>query len=698
MKDDGFIRGKIPMTKSEVRAVSLSKLELAEDSIVYDVGAGTGSVSVEAALTARRGHVYAFEEKEEGCGLIRENMTRFGVSNLTVVPGSAPETFAGLPAPDRVFLGGTGGRMTEILEQVRQRNPQARIVANVITLETMTALMAYLREHKLEAEVISVQVSKGETLGTYHRMKAQDPVFVVTWGSDPEKTGEGSGERKKTAVPRILIAAPASGSGKTLVTCGLLEIFKRRGLCCTAFKCGPDYIDPMFHRYVLGISGGNLDSFFLSPGQVKELFFRCSQGSGIVVIEGVMGYYDGLSADSDRVSSYEIAGITDTPVILVADGKGSSLSLAALVRGFLTYKKDSRIRGVILNRVSQTVADRLRPTLEELGIRYLGAISEWEDAKMESRHLGLTIPEEQEHLREKIAKIGRRMEQCLDIEGILELAGTAPDLGAGSGEGSGRGSEEDPGTRVFWNNGFSGIEGEKSEEQRPEKQRPERQRPEEQRLEDQKPGKIAVAMDEAFCFYYQENLELLRKAGWELACFSPLRDRQLPEGISGILLGGGYPEVYAKQLSDNHAMLEEIRSSAEKGIRLIAECGGFLYLHRTLAGTDGKTYPMAGVIGAEAFPRERLTRFGYISLKNPGTETEIFRGHEFHYWESTSPGSDWKAVKPDGRRSWDCMYVTDQLLAGFPHLYYPSNPGWILDFLRGKEPGSRARQAGGKKE
>ncbi len=189
MKDEAFIRGKVPMTKSEVRAVALSKLELLDGGIAYDVGAGTGSVAVEMALSMKHGHVYAVEEKEEGCELIRQNKERFGLHNLTVVQGRAPEALEGLPAPDRVFIGGSRGELAEILDLVREKNPSARIVANVISLETLAVITRYLQERETEAEVVSIQVARAKKLGAYHLMEGQNPVWLITM--EPGKGGKG---------------------------------------------------------------------------------------------------------------------------------------------------------------------------------------------------------------------------------------------------------------------------------------------------------------------------------------------------------------------------------------------------------------------------------------------------------------------------------------------------------------------------
>lgn len=447
---------------------------------------------------------------------------------------------------------------------------------------------------------------------------------------------------KMRPLPRILLAAPSSGSGKTVITCGVLKLLKRRNLSCTSFKCGPDYIDPMFHRYVLGIPGYNLDSFFLPPEEVTRLFEHKTAEADMAVIEGVMGYYDGIAGTTTHASAYEIAKLTDTPVVLIIDGKKSSLSLAALVKGFLEYKKDSHIRGVILNRTSPTMAQKLRPLLEDLGVAFLGSVPECEEADWDSRHLGLTLPAEQVRLCEKAETLADRLEPCLDMDELVRLAESAPPiepLKAGQPK-------------------ISGVKDIR---------------------------RIAVAKDEAFCFYYQENLDLLESLGWELIPFSPLHDRCLPcPGITAILLGGGYPELYAKELSENQDMLETIRRAFGQGVKFLAECGGFLYLHETLEGTDGRPYPMAGIIKASGYKTGRLSRFGYISLYDSQGK-QVAKGHEFHYWDSTMPGADLKAVKPLSTREWDCMYVTNAMIAGFPHLYYGSNPYWIREFLE-REP------------
>lgn len=668
MRDEWFIRGEIPMTKSEVRAVSVSRLELQTNSIVYDIGAGTGSVSVEAALKVPKGHVYAFEQKEEGCALIRANAEKAGLTNLTVVPGKAPESLAGYPAPDRVFLGGSSGNMEEILDLVTELNPAVQLVINVIALESLNQAMAWFQKKGWEPEVVCMQVSRAAKRGPYHMMQAQNPIYILAAQGQqtqqsqnvPVVPGQNGRAQKDADFPRILLAAPGSGSGKTLLTTGLLTLFQNRGIRCRSFKCGPDYIDPMFHKYVLGIDSCNLDSFFLSQEELQALFRKRAADAELSVLEGVMGYYDGIGGNSTSASTYEVATITDTPAILVVNGKGSSLSLAAQIKGFLDYRKDSHICGVILNKTNKMVGERLRPEIEKLGVRYLGAVPVCETMDIKSRHLGLTMPQEQSELRGHLNAFAKQLEEYLDVDGILELAGY-------SGEKLPEAGKTEQSNQTDLNQ-----EETKQDEIRPidsESEPPTR--------------RMAVAMDEAFCFYYQENLDFLRQHGWEVVPFSPLHDVALPEQVHAILLGGGYPELYAKNLSANEPMLASIRNAHAEGIKILAECGGFLYLQEHLEDETGRSWPMAGLIHADGFRTEKLGCFGYISLTQNGAVG--IKGHEFHYWESTAPGSAFRAEKPQSNRGWDCMYRTDSLLAGFPHLYYLSGPDLILSFLSGPE-------------
>jgi cobyrinic acid a,c-diamide synthase len=432
-----------------------------------------------------------------------------------------------------------------------------------------------------------------------------------------------------------------------MITCGLLTAFQLRGVSCRSFKCGPDFIDPMFHKQVQGIEGGNLDTYFLEKEQVKDQFISLSQGAELSVIEGVMGYYDGVGGNTTQASTYDVACAIDAPAILILDCKGASLSLAAIVKGFLEYKKDSHIAGIILNRTSEMMAKRLAPEFEALGVKVYGYLPQCDEASLDSRHLGLVLPDEIGGLKEKLKRLAEIMETTLNIDGLLKLAGQASPLSVSN---SNDGEEMD-------------LESKKEADQ----------------------VSIGVAMDEAFCFYYQENLELLKRMGAKLVPFSPCKDSKLPEGISGLLLGGGYPELHAYELSENESMRAEIKQAHERSLPILAECGGFMYLHEELTTDDG-TYQMVGIIDGKVFPTKRLGRFGYIEVYPKEDlsflkKGESIRGHEFHYWDSENNGDHMTAVKPGQNRSWDCVHGTNYLMAGFPHFYYPSNPSLPRQFI-----------------
>ncbi len=444
-------------------------------------------------------------------------------------------------------------------------------------------------------------------------------------------------------IPAVLLTAPASGSGKTLITCGILKALVNRGLKIASFKCGPDYIDPMFHGRVIGTKSRNLDTFFTDAPVTRYLFTKNTADCQAAVVEGVMGYYDGLGGIKTEGSTYEAACVLGLPTVLLVNCKGASLSIVALIKGFLEYRQDSRIKAVILNRVSPMIYGSLKPLIEqELGIKVLGYVPEVKECILESRHLGLVLPGEIDALKEKLDRLAQVLEASVDLDGLLEVAEQREDL-----------TETSPAIPVL--PGADGL-------------------------------KIAVAKDGAFCFTYLDNLELLEKMGARLVYFSPIEDRSLPEGISGLLLSGGYPELHARALSENRSMLASVRRAVTKGLPCIAECGGFLYLHRELEGADGHFYPMAGVLDAKAFRTDRLSRFGYVTLEANkdqllGEAGTAIRGHEFHYWDSGRCGDGFHARKPVGKREWDCVQSSPTLYAGFPHLFYYSNVQVPFRFL-----------------
>jgi cobyrinic acid a,c-diamide synthase len=452
---------------------------------------------------------------------------------------------------------------------------------------------------------------------------------------------------------KILFAAPKSGSGKTMVTCAVLSLLKKRGLKIKAFKCGPDYIDAMFHRKVLGIPSGNLDTFFTDAEMTRYIFHKGCGGCDIAVIEGVMGYYDGLGGDSTEGSTYEIAATVGTPVILIVDAKGASLSLAAMIRGMVEYRSDSNIAGVILNRVSASYYERLKNVVEaECGLKVFGYVPELKELSVPSRHLGLVGPDEILRLQEWSDMLSDKLAQTIDIGGILETADVDDN------------SEEE-----YFNN--KNLQNNNEWDNIPKLTTP---------------VKIAVARDEAFSFYYQENLDLLNEMGAKTAEFSPLKGEHIPEGSAGLILGGGYPENYIKQLEKSYTTAE-IADAIRNGMPCLAECGGFLYLQKSLEDKNGEKADMAGIFDGEGFYAGRLTRFGYVELESRksgllGNAGEIIKGHEFHHFDCTENGSDFIAHKHKSKKEdYCCMIHTDTIAAGFPHLYYYSNPDAVYNFL-----------------
>ena len=351
LPDEAFHRGRVPMTKEEIRILSVSKLKLEPDSVVYDVGAGTGSVSVECALLCPEGQVYAIERNPEGIQLIEENAKLHRTANLTAVQGTAPEALAGLPSPTHAFIGGSSGNLKEILSCLREKNPEIRIVMNMITLESVGEAVTLLKGNG--------DSGRGNLPG--QRFQSQKSRTVPSDDGaescvcDCLRRQEGKERGKRMRLPRLMLAAPGSGSGKTMITCGLLKAFMERGLCPAAFKCGPDFIDPMFHRKIIGAPSRNLDPFFTDESTTRYLFASHAKDKGISVMEGVMGYFDGLGGTRPRASSYDLACVTDTPVILVLNARGMSLSVVPWIQGFADYQKKlgpEKIRGVILNQTT----------------------------------------------------------------------------------------------------------------------------------------------------------------------------------------------------------------------------------------------------------------------------------------------------------------------------------------------------------
>lgn len=438
------------------------------------------------------------------------------------------------------------------------------------------------------------------------------------------------------SLPRFMIAAPASGSGKTLVTCGLLQALVNRGLKVASFKCGPDYIDPMFHSRVIGTRSKNLDAYFVEEDTLRYLFGRTAEQCDISVVEGVMGFYDGVSFDGTDASSCDVSNKLGIPVVLLVNCRGASISSLAVLKGFKEFRENN-IRGVIFNQMSKKVYDAVAPLVREMGIEPFGYVPKVTDLVLESRHLGLVLPGEIDALKEKLNRLAEVLEDSLDMDSIISMAEGAPDL-----------HYEAP--------DVGRIEGK---------------------------VRIGLADDDAFCFTYEDNVELLERCGAEIVRFSPMRDERLPD-VDGIVLSGGYPELHGAELEANVSMLDDIRRKVTGGLPCVAECGGFMYLHERMEDRDGVERRMCGVIPGRTWDSGKLCRFGYVTL-SPVTSEGVTRGpltvkgHEFHYWDSECNGDDWEATKRGN--SYRCINDNGTMIAGYPHLYYYSNPEMALRFV-----------------
>lgn len=440
-------------------------------------------------------------------------------------------------------------------------------------------------------------------------------------------------------LPRVIISAPNSGCGKTIVVCAILQALINRKVKVCAYKCGPDYIDTMFHSKIIGTKGRNLDLFFSTENEARSIFCTNSQDGEISIIEGAMGYYDGVGGTTTQASAYHVSQALDAPTILVVKPSGASVSIAAVVCGMKQFRKDSNIKAVILNECSEHLYKMLAPIIEnETGVSVIGYLPKMSGAHLESRHLGLVTADEISELKEKINAVATQAERTVGIEKLMNIANCAEDIFA------------------------QDMHIEKAVQNEPT---------------------IAVARDEAFCFYYEDNLEILRKMGAKIVEFSPLRDKKLPSATDAIYLGGGYPELFAAKLSENNEMLCAINDASKAKMPIFAECGGFMYLHEKLQDISGDEYSMCRVCKGISYYTGKLARFGYITLKAKknsiiSSENDEIKAHEFHYFDSDNCGDAFSATKPISARTWDCVNADENVFAGFPHLYFRSN----LDFPR----------------
>ncbi|MGV2918838.1 cobyrinate a,c-diamide synthase [Streptomyces alfalfae] len=454
-------------------------------------------------------------------------------------------------------------------------------------------------------------------------------------------------------VARLVIAAPSSGSGKTTVATGLMAAFAAAGLAVSPHKVGPDYIDPGYHALATGRPGRNLDAYLCGPDLVAPLFAHGAAGCDLAFVEGGMGMYDGAAGQGELASTAHVAKLLRAPVVLVVDASSQSRSVAALVHGFASWDPEVRVAGVILNKVGSDRHEALlREALDESGVPVLGVLRRVARVSAPSRHLGL-VPVAERHAEavESVAELASRVREGCDLEGLLALARSAPAL---------PGAAWDPASAL----GRSPAAPASSPVAAQAGPAP----------------RVAVAGGAAFTFSYAEHAELLTAAGAEVVTFDPLHDEGLPEGTAGLVIGGGFPEVYAPQLSANERLREAVAELALSGAPVAAECAGLLYLTREL---DGE--PMCGVLDAKARMSERLT-LGYreavavsdSALAAAGTR---MRGHEFHR-TAVEPGAGaspaWGLHAPQRRVE---GFVRGNVHASYLHTHWASEPGVARRFV-----------------
>lgn len=449
-------------------------------------------------------------------------------------------------------------------------------------------------------------------------------------------------------VPRLVIAGTRSGVGKTSIALGVMAALKSRGLKVQPFKVGPDYLDPSWHRLATGRVSYNLDTWMLSPEYVQHLFEQKTRDADIAVIEGVMGLFDGASTTALQGSTAEIASLLHAPVLLVADATGAGRSFAAGIKGFSEFEPTCRIAGVIANYCgSSRHATMLQEALTGAGLCDLaGWFSRDAFPALPSRHLGLQAPRSNAPGEAVTDALGRAVQQQIDMDALCQLAARQATPAAA--------------------NKSTAVPSPLVPVAEPR-------------------GTVAVALDEAFSFYYPDNLELLQDCGVRIVEFSPLRDAELPPDIDGLYLGGGYPEEHAQQLSANVSMLRSIARFAAADKPIYAECGGMMYLAQTVIDRSGQAWPLVGLLPFSTRMLERCKRLGYTATTSteetlfgpPGTQ---LRGHEFHYSEIVEPVDLGAWRQPyslrDSRGGGERPggFAKGNILASYVHQHFHSNP------------------------
>ncbi len=477
--------------------------------------------------------------------------------------------------------------------------------------------------------------------------------------------------------PRLVLAGTGSGVGKTSVSAGIMAALAGRGLVVQPYKVGPDYIDPAFHNFVTGRKSRNLDSWMLDEDTLRRLFLASAPDAetGVSIIEGVMGLFDGHSRE-DRGSTAHTAEILSAPVVLIINGASTSRSAAALVHGFNTFKPGFKLAGVIVNQAAGAGHYELLKNYieQEAGVKCFGFLGKNPAFGLESRHLGLVPSVEVKDLKTRLEALAEAVEQTIDLNAILNLAASAPEI------------EIPPHTQQT-----TRRPGRAHSQPRPSP----RTDAKHLRVQGEALVRIGVALDQAFNFYYQDGLELLTVLGAELVPFSPIRDAALPPDLAGLYIGGGFPEIFASELAANVSLRREIAERLNNGLPAYAECGGLMYLGQSLTDFEGREHEMAGFFPHRTAMTKKLQNFGYVEL-NFARDTVLgpagtqVRAHEFHHSQIIGPEPEYVMdIKKSPARGWRGGAALKNVLAAYPHIHFQANPALAEHFL------SRCRQVRG---
>ena len=435
------------------------------------------------------------------------------------------------------------------------------------------------------------------------------------------------------SIPRILISSPKSGGGKTLIASALGKALVDKGYAVSMFKCGPDYVDPKLHKEITGNMGSNLDLFFNDEELLKERFCKKSADT-FSIIEGAMGFYDGMGGNTEINSAFCISQCISSPVALVVDSEGSSFSLCALIKGFLSFRENN-IKAVILNKCSASLFSVLKDTIEdECKITVLGFIPKDEKLKVRNQKLGLSLDKKDE-LDGVLCYLEELINKNIDLDKLISIMKNAPQLSISQ--------KNNTAENLSLN--------------------------------------VSVAKDEAFSFCYEDNIRFLEDNGCNISFFSPLYDNEIPPDTDLCIFGGGYIEKMAKMLSENHNMLSSVKTFWENGGAIIAEGSGFIYINDFMKDKNGNKLHFCKILDGRCKEEDRLVNFGYINLFDNG-ENLVLKGHEFHYSSCTDDGNSFTARRFRGQRSRKTVFYNERMFCGFPQFDFISNKDFFLRFLK----------------